>query len=121
MATLFAALRTVAGLSLEAAAAYLKVRPGTVTDWNSGRRMPPPDIVWTLRDLIYKQQLIAKRLVERVPFEEIEDHLRENDAEAQEDGFPTALSANIPIALAWVEWSIRRAGTTYGKPVANDE
>lgn len=99
----FLALRWGTGLSTEAAAKFLDVRPGTIQQWSTGRRMPPPAVLDQLRDLISQQehyaQVWARMMADgNLTFDE---QVVYSDDDPRLEIWPSAAVANIAAARAW--------------------
>lgn len=84
--TPFAALRTLAGLSIADAAGHLGSRIDTVKSWSAGRSTPPPGVIAEIRDLIRRQERAAGEALAAIagagPDDDVELGYPADDAEA---------------------------------------
>lgn len=99
----FLALRWGAGLSAEAAAEFLGVRPGTIQQWSTGRREPPPAVLDQLRGLISEQERYAESWARMMADGHLtfDEQLIYSDDDPRLDGWPSAAVANVAAARAW--------------------
>ncbi len=90
MTTAYALILNRCGLSHTAAAAYLDVRPDTVSSWSSGRNAAPPGVWEQLRALYHQIDRAAAEAVQSIGWgpDVIELGLASTDEEARSLGWP---------------------------------
>lgn len=94
--TPFAAISTLAGLTLQEAGDLCGVRHDSARQWATGRRAAPPGAIDRLRDLIATQERVAAQTLAQIVARaqqhgaraEIEIGYPADDYEAQSLGFP---------------------------------
>ena len=128
--TPFAALSTLAGLTLHEAGDLCGVRHDSARQWATGRRTAPPGAIDRLRDLIATQERVATQTLAQIVAlaqqhgapAEIEIGYPADDYEAQSLGFPcvgawAAMAARV-IAAAPVSVVLTPRGSTVAPAAA---